>query len=113
MEKTQQVTPEFLDKLIGLYERKNTSQKDKIYILLELKKYYNPKIIQFFFKLNDTELNFQLREEAFKHLQSFNYRPRLRCQKYMQVHTKNRKKKKFLKNIYAYENYIIPKLLKN
>lgn len=34
--KTQQVTPNFLDKLIGLYERKNTTQKDKMYILLVL-----------------------------------------------------------------------------
>ena len=59
--KTQQVTPEFLDQLIGLYERKNTSQKDKMYILLELQKYYSPQIMQFFFKLNDTELNKQLR----------------------------------------------------
>lgn len=87
--KTQMVTPNFLDQLIGLYERKNTSQKDKVYIIYELEKYYNPKVINFFFKLNDTELNRQLREEAFHHLQSFNYQPRLRRQKYMQVHTKS------------------------
>ena len=74
--KTQQMTPEFIDQLIGLYERKNTSQKDKMYILLELQKYYSKKIIQFFFKLNDTELNKQLREIAFRHLQSFNYQPK-------------------------------------
>ena len=60
LSKTQQVTPTFIDQLIGLYERKNTSQKDRRYILLELKKYYSDKIIQFFFKLNDTELNKQL-----------------------------------------------------
>ena len=30
--KTQQVTPTFIDQLIGLYERKNTSQKDRVYI---------------------------------------------------------------------------------
>lgn len=29
--------PSFLDKLIGFYERKNTSQKDRMYILAELK----------------------------------------------------------------------------
>lgn len=106
--KTQQVTPDYLDKLIGFYERKNTSQKDKMYILLELQKYYNPKIIQFFFKLNDTELNKQLRETAFFHLQSFNFQPRARRQKYMQVHTKNSKKKKYLKEIYPNEVYVIP-----
>ena len=36
-EKTQQVTPEFLDKLIGLYDRNITSQKDKMYFILEFK----------------------------------------------------------------------------
>lgn len=107
--KTQQVTPEFLDQLIGLYERKNTSQKDKMYILLELQKYYSPKIMQFFFKLNDTELNKQLRWIAFYHLQSFNYQPRARRQKYMQVHTKNKNKKKYLREVYPNESYKIPK----
>ena len=91
--KTQQVTPSFLDKLIGLYERKNTTQINRLYIIRELKKYYNNKIVQFFFKVNDTEMNRQLREEAFYHLQSFNFHPRLRRQKYMIPHTKNRKKK--------------------
>ena len=37
LSKTQQVTPSFINQLIGLYERKNTTQKDKVYILLELK----------------------------------------------------------------------------
>ena len=107
--KTQQVYPSFINKLIGLYERENTSQKDKMYIILELQKYYNSKIIQFFFKLNDTELNKQLRSIAFNHLQSFNYHPRARKQKYMQVHTKNKRKKKYLKEIYPNEIYTIPK----
>ena len=106
--KTQMVTPIFLDQLIGLYERKNTSQKDRVYIIHELEKYYNPKVINFFFKLNDTELNRQLREEAFRHLQSFNYQPRLRRQKYMQVYTKNKKRKAYLKKVYPYETYFIP-----
>ena len=109
LSKTQQVTPSFIDQLIGLYERKNTSQKDKMYIILELQKYYSSKIIQFFFKLNDTELNKQLRWIAFYHLQSFNYQPRARRQKYMQVHTKNKKRRKYLKTIYPNETYIIPK----
>lgn len=95
--------------MIGLYERKNASQKDRLYILLELKKYYSPKIINFFFKINDTELNKQLRWEAFYHLQSFNYQPRARKQKYMQVHTKNKKRKKFLRDVYPNQTYHIPK----
>lgn len=107
--RTQQMTPEFIDQLIGFYERKNTSQKDKMYILLELQKYYSFKIIQFFFKLNDTELNKQLRWIAFYHLQSFNYQPRARRQKYMQVHTNNKKRKEYLKKVYPKERYVIPK----
>ena len=79
-----------------------------MYILLELKKYYNPTVINFFFKLNDTELNSQLRWDAFYHLQSFNYAPRARRQKYMSVHTKNKKRKQYLKNVYPYETYDIP-----
>lgn len=101
--KVQQVTPKYIDQLIGLYERKNTSQRDKLYILMELKKYYSPKIVQFFFKLNDVELNKQLRNEAFVYLQNFNYQPRARRQKYMQVHSHSKKRKNYLKNIYPNE----------
>lgn len=108
LSKTQRVTPTYLDKLIGLYERKRTTQKDKVYILLELKKYYSEKIINFFLKVNDTEINYQLRWEAFYHLQSFNFNPRARRQKYMQVHTKNKKRKKYLKEVYAKEKFNIP-----
>ena len=109
--RTQQITPTFIDQLTGLYERKNTSQKDKMYILAELQKYYSFDIIQFFFKLNDTELNKQLRWIAFYHLQSFNYQPRARRQKYMQVHTRNKKRKEYFKKVYPDERYIIPKTL--
>lgn len=107
--KTQSVTPKYLDVLIGLYKKKNTSQKDKVYIINELMKYYNDQVIKFFFKINDTELNKQLRIIAFKHLQSFNYAPRLRKQKYMIVRTKNKKRKIYLKKSYPYEQFIIPK----
>lgn len=106
--KVQQVTPAYVDQMIGLYERKNTSQQDRVYILAELKKYYSPKIIQFFYKLNDTELNKQLRWDAFYHLQSFNYQPRARRQKFMQVHTKNDKRKKFLRDVYPNQTFLIP-----
>ena len=106
--KTQQVTPAYIDQIIGLYNQKNTTQKDKMYILAGLKKYYSTPIIDFFFKINDTELNTQLRLIAFKHLQSFNYQPRLRRQKYMQVHCKNKKRKKYLKEEYARAKYEIP-----
>lgn len=107
--KIQEVTPSYIDQLIGLYERKRTTQKDKMYILLELQKYYSPKIIQFFFKLNDIELNKQLRWIAFYHLQNFNYQPRARRQKYMRIHTKSKKRRKYLKEVYPNETYNIPK----
>lgn len=108
LSKTQQVTPSFINQLIGLYERKNITQKDRVYILLELKKYYCEKAIQFFFKLNDTELNIQLREEAFFYLQSFNFNPRLRKQRFMQIHVKNEKRKRYLREVYPNERYDIP-----
>lgn len=96
MAKIQQVTLSFINQLIGLYD-KSSSQKDKMYIILELQKYYNPQIIRFFFKLNDTELNKQLRQVAFKYLQKFSYKPKARKQKYMRIYTKSRKQKMYLK----------------
>lgn len=103
---TQKVTPSYIDKLIGLYERKNTSMMDRFYILRDLKRYYNDKITQFFFKRNDTELNQQLRMEAFYYLQSIGFHPRLRKGKYMLLHTKNKKRREYLKN-YSKEHYEI------
>ena len=64
LEKAQRVEPEFLDRLIGLYDRKNTSQKDKVYIVVELEKYYCEKTINFFKRIAHAEINFQLREES-------------------------------------------------
>lgn len=96
-QKTQQVEPEFLDSLMGLYDRKNTSQKDKLYIIRELQKYYCPKVIRFFSKKVDTEFNNQLREMAFFHLQSLGFQPVLRKQKYMRIPSKNEKDETFLK----------------
>lgn len=55
--------------------------------------------------MNDTELNKQLRWDAFYHLQSFGYRPRARRQKYMQVHTENKKRREYLKNVYPNETF--------
>lgn len=105
--KTQQIEPQFLDKLIGLYERKNTTQMDRVYIMLELQKYYCPKIIKFFKKRAHSELNFQLREMAVLFLHSMGHHAVLRKQKYMQVHTNNRKKKKNLKQEYAKQKFDI------
>lgn len=105
--KTQQVEPEFLDSLMGLYDRKKTKQKDKVYIMKELEKYYCPKVIKFFSKKVDTEYNKQLRQMAFYHLQSFGFQPTLRKQKYMRIPSKNKKRRKFLKNVYSNEHFNI------
>lgn len=72
--KTQQIEPKFLDVLMGLYDKKSTTQKDKVYIFVELQKYYCPKVIRFFSKKffskkADTEYNPQLRRMSFEHLQ--------------------------------------------
>ena len=105
--KAQQMGPVFLDKLMGCYDRKNATLKDRVYILAELKKYYCPKVVNFFKKIAHKELNFQLREEAVRHLLAFGHYARLRKQKYMQVHTSNKKRKKRLKKEYAKERFSI------
>lgn len=92
-QKAQAVEPEFLDTLIGLYDRKNTSQRDRVYILKELEKYYCPKVIHYFKKKVDTKYNRQLREMAFYHLQSLgHFSGQLRKQKYMRIPSNNKKR---------------------
>ncbi|SFN57945.1 TIR domain-containing protein [Flavobacterium succinicans] len=105
--KSQELEPNFLDKLIGIYEQKNTSQKDRVYIFNELERYYCDKTLFFFRKKVDTEYNFQLREMAFKHLQSLKHFAVLRSQKYMRIPSNNKKCRQFLKNIYSKEHFNI------
>ncbi|MBR8534679.1 toll/interleukin-1 receptor domain-containing protein [Carboxylicivirga sediminis] len=105
--KAQLVEPMFLDKLMGLYDRKTTTQKDKVYIFKELEKYYCPKTIKFFKKKVDTEYNMQLRRMAFLHMQGFMHFVTLRKQKYMRIPSKNKKRRKHLKTVYAYEKFSI------
>lgn len=108
--KTQQMEPEFLDILIGLYNRKSTSQMDKVHIIKELEKYYCKKVLMFFSKVIDTEYNLQLRQTAFYHLQSLGFQPVMRKQKYMRIPSKNKKRRKEMKNNYANENYNIKQI---
>lgn len=111
-QKTQQVEPDFIDSLMGLYDRKKTTQKDKVYIIKELEKYYCPKVIKFFSKKVDTEYNKQLREIAFYHLQSLGFQPVLRKQKYMRIPSKSKKRRDFLKNVYAKQKFNIEEIPK-
>lgn len=69
-EKVQKVEPLYIDAFIAAYHKKGISTEGKIEILNELKKYQNKKAIDFFYKLNDSEKNNQVRNLAFKHLQS-------------------------------------------
>lgn len=108
--KTQQVEPFYLDALIGLYDKKKTSQKDRVYIMLELKKYYCPKVISFFKKQSNSEYNIQLREMAFYYLQEFKHYVILRKQKYMRIPSKNKRRRKYLKEVYAKQKYNIKKI---
>lgn len=105
--KTQELEPAFLDSLIGLYDQKRTTQLDKIYIMRELQKYYCEKVLNFFSKRNDVEINRQLREMAFYHLQSLGFQPVLRKQKYIRIPSQNTKRRKFLRDVYANEKFDI------
>lgn len=100
-EKAQQIEPSFLGKIIGLYNRKGVSQKDRVYILHELYKYDCPQVTNFMFRLLAHEQNFQIREMALKHLQDYGYRPILRRKDSIPIKTKNKNKRKKIK---AYRN---------
>ena len=107
LERTQRMEPEFLDRLMGLYDRKNVRKKDKVYIIKELEKYYCPKVVCFFKKIAHSEINSQLREEAVRHLLSFGHFAELRKQKYMKSHVNNRNRRQYLLNEYAKERFSI------
>ena len=105
--KVQLVEPFFLSKLMGLYDKKDTPQKDRVYIMKELEKYYCPQVILFFKKKADTEYNRQLRVMAFSHLQGFGHIVSLRRQKYIRIPSCNVKRRNYLKNCYANERFNI------
>lgn len=100
-EKAQSVEPIFMDKLLGMYDRKNASQKDRVYILHEIYKYDCPKITNFLQRILVHEQNFQLHEMAMKHLQDYGYTPKLRGKDTIPFNTKSKKKKA---EIRAYRN---------
>lgn len=68
-EDLQQVDPGFIDALIYAYHDRHNSTNDKMEIFKEIQKYDCEKSRQFFWKLNDSERNDQIRNLAFKHLQ--------------------------------------------
>lgn len=102
-EKAQQIEPAFLDSIIGFYDRKGVSQKDRVYILHELYKYDCLKVTNFMRRLLVHEQNFQIREMALKHLQNYGYKPILRAKDTIPINIKNKKKRESLK---TYRNQI-------
>lgn len=72
----QNIEPIYIDIFIKIYHR--STHIEKILILDELKKFNNKKTITFFYKLNDSERNNQIRTMAFQHLQSLGKYVKLR-----------------------------------
>lgn len=68
-EDLQRVDPGFIDALIYAYHDRHNSTDDKMEIFKEIQKYECEKSKQFFWKINDSEQNEQIRNLAFKHLQ--------------------------------------------
>ena len=67
-EHIQDIEPIYIDIFIKIYHRSN--HLEKILIFNELKKFNSNKTINFFYKLNDSEHNNQIRMMAFQHLQN-------------------------------------------
>lgn len=76
----QNVEPLYIDAFIAAYHKRGINIDGKIEIFKELQKYKSRKVIDFFYKLNDSELNNQIRNMAFFHLQSTGNYVKLRKQ---------------------------------
>lgn len=74
----QELDPGFIDVLIYAYHRKGNSINDKLEILNEIEKYECEKTIEFFWKINDSEKNDEIRHLAFKYLQDIGHYVKLR-----------------------------------
>lgn len=77
-EDLQKVDPGFIEALIYAYHDRRNSANDKMEIFNEIQKYDCEKSRQFFWKLNDSERNNQIRLLAFKHLQKSGHYVKLR-----------------------------------
>lgn len=72
----QNIEPIYIEVFIKIYHKSN--HLEKILIFNELKKFNNDKTITFFYKINDSERNNQIRRMAFQHLQSLGKYVKLR-----------------------------------
>ena len=95
----QSVEPLFLEALICAYYKKGNTIEDKLEIFKEIQKFDCDRATQFFYKLNDSERNNQIRNMAFQHLQNTGH------------YVKKRKNFKGKKKIYMTEKsnfYVTP-----
>lgn len=74
----QEIDPGFIDALIYAYHRKGNTVNDKLEIFKEIQKYDCDKTTEFFYKLNDSERNDEIRHLAFQHLQASGHYVKLR-----------------------------------
>lgn len=65
----QNVEPLYIDAFIAAYHQRGISLEGKLEIFNELQKYKSNKVLEFFYKLNDSERNNQIRNMGFRHLQ--------------------------------------------
>ena len=98
----QDIEPIYIDIFIKIYHRSN--HIEKILIFNELKKFNNSKTITFFYKLNDSERNNQIRNMAFQHLQSLG--------KYVKLRKNFKGKRKIYHTDRALPNYSPEELVK-
>lgn len=99
MQNMQTVDPLFLDALIFAYHKKGNTIADKVEIFKEIQKFDCKSATKFFYKLNDSERNNQIRNMAFQHLQDTGH------------YVKKRKNFKGNKKTYMIENinfYVTP-----
>lgn len=74
----QKVDPGFIDALVYAYHRKGITVNEKLEICKEICKYDCDKTWRFFWKLNDSEKNNQIRAYAFQCLQKSGHYAKLR-----------------------------------
>lgn len=74
----QRVDPGFIDALIYAYHCKGNTTNDKLEIFKEIQKYNCDKTVEFFYKINDSERNDEIRHLAFQHLQASGHYVKLR-----------------------------------
>lgn len=74
----QNIEPLYMDVFITAYHKKGITIEEKMEIFKELQKYECDKTLKFFYKLNDSEKNDQIRNMAFKHLQDIGHYSKLR-----------------------------------